>query len=138
MTNEQTLQQNWSQIQHRLREKWCELSQNDFEGVNGDIERLVGVIQQRTQESRAAIEAYVDQCIAESRSMANAAAEQAREYYDQASIAAQQKYDELAAQVQHRMSEMESLIQQKPAQSVAAAFGVGVLAGVTIALLLKK
>ncbi len=138
MTNEQTLQHNWSQIQNRLQEKWRELSQNDFEGVNGNIDRLVGVIQQRTQESRAAIESYIDEVITESRSVADAAAENAREYYDQAAQVAQQKYDELSAQFQQRFADMESVIQQKPAQSVATAFGVGLLAGVTIALLLKK
>ena len=46
----------WNITKGKLKQKWAKLTDNDLEYADGKQEELVGRIQKRTGESRAAVE----------------------------------------------------------------------------------
>jgi uncharacterized protein YjbJ (UPF0337 family) len=53
--NQQVLQGNWNEIRGKLREKWGELTNDDVQSFNGNVDQLIGSIQRKTGESRESI-----------------------------------------------------------------------------------
>lgn len=52
----QKWQGRWEQLTGRVKSIWAEITDDEVGRVEGDYERLVGVINERTGESREAIE----------------------------------------------------------------------------------
>ena len=61
MINQQILEGNWNEIKGKLRQKWGQLTDDDFQQIRGDAEQLIGVIQRKTGEAREAIEQYLQE-----------------------------------------------------------------------------
>ena len=51
MINQATLQGNWNEIKGKLRKHWGQLSNDDVQTFNGNIDQLVGLI--RRQDGRS-------------------------------------------------------------------------------------
>ena len=60
MVNAQVLQGQWNQVRGELKKKWGQLTEDDLRFNNGNIDQLVGKIQQRTGEAREAIEQFLE------------------------------------------------------------------------------
>ena len=60
MVNAQVLQGQWNQVRGELKKKWGQLTEDDLRFTNGNIDQLVGKIQQRTGEAREAIEQFLE------------------------------------------------------------------------------
>lgn len=133
MVNSQTLEGHWNEIRGAVLEEWAQITDDDLQKVRGNAERLVGVIQQKAGESREKIEAFLDRAVDESGSSIERTSEAAR----QASEKVRQQYDQVADQVTSGYREAESVVRQRPAESVAVAFGAGLIAGVVTTLVLK-
>ena len=61
MINQTTLKGNWNEIKGKLRSHWGQLSNDDIQAFNGNVDQLVGLIERKTGETRAAVEDYLDQ-----------------------------------------------------------------------------
>jgi uncharacterized protein YjbJ (UPF0337 family) len=133
MVNQSVLAGNWKQIKGKLREKWGALADDDVASFNGNVDQLVGKIQQKTGESRQAVERFLEEVSASGSSVAGRASEamhQAGDYMR-----------DRAGRVRDSMSEgysaAEGYVQERPATSVAFAFGCGVVCGIGLALLFR-
>ena len=62
--NVQGLQGQWNQLKGEVKKRWGQLSEDDLKWSGGNIDQLVGRIQQRTGETRESIEKYLDQLTA--------------------------------------------------------------------------
>lgn len=51
---------NWNQITGNLKEKYGELSQDDITKSEGKADQLIGIIQEKTGESKEKIKEYID------------------------------------------------------------------------------
>jgi uncharacterized protein YjbJ (UPF0337 family) len=60
MVNQQSLQDNWHEITCKLRNKWSQLTNEDLQAAQGNIEQLVALIQRQTGEARIAIEHFLE------------------------------------------------------------------------------
>jgi uncharacterized protein YjbJ (UPF0337 family) len=133
MVNQSVLQGNWKQIRGKLKEKWGRLADDDVATFDGNVDQLVGKIQQKTGESRMSVERFLEEVSNQGESVMA----RAKDSMHSAAEYAQEK----AAQVRDSMSEgyaaAESFVQERPAQSMAFAFGCGVAVGVGLALLLR-
>ena len=78
--NVQGLQGHWNQLKGEVMKRWGELSEDDLKWSGGNIDQLVGRIQQRTGETREAIEKYLDQLTSQSSSAVSSAVESVGSY----------------------------------------------------------
>jgi len=144
MVNQEQLQGSWNQVKGRLREKWGQLSESDVATFGGDIDQLVGLIQRKTGETRKNIEGFLDNLSADGGSFTarasdtvRQATEGARQYANQALESVQENYGHVGDSVRQGYEEAEAMVHERPAESIAVAFGVGVLIGMMITVTMR-
>jgi ElaB/YqjD/DUF883 family membrane-anchored ribosome-binding protein len=99
---------------------------------------LVGLIQQKTGETRQQIENTLDKFCEECGGFFGEASAVTREYVDRASEAMRTAADQMSEGARMRYIEAQRLVRQRPAESVAVAFGTGLIAGVIVGLLVRS
>lgn len=52
---------NWKQVKGRVKQEWGSVTDDDLQEVEGEAERLVGVIEERTGEERETVENRLDE-----------------------------------------------------------------------------
>jgi uncharacterized protein YjbJ (UPF0337 family) len=134
MVNQQVLAGNWNEVKGKLKEKWGKLSEDDLRTFSGNVDQLVGQIQRKTGETREVIEHFLGEVAEDASGAAANLRDRVQEGAAMAAETARQGYDTL----RHGYAEAERTIQQRPAQSMAVAFGLGVAAGVGLALLCRQ
>ncbi len=149
MINQQVLQGNWNEIKGKLRSKWGQLTSDDVQRFDGNVDRLMGLIQKKTGAGRETIEEFLGEVTAHGASVVGAATETARDYAQQAASAIQEGashaadslrdgYASAHDSVQEGYEETEELVRRHPAESTAICFGAGVLTGLVVALLIHR
>jgi len=138
MVTRQELEGKWNEVKGRLQDRWGQLTDDELQRGRGSANELVGVVQQKTGESRREIEAFLDQVVAEGGSTVGAAKEAAQEYVHQASEAVHAGYEQVAESVRSTYEQAESAVRRRPGESVAVAFGAGIITGVVLGLMLKS
>src|SRR6056297_1222522 len=107
MMNRQELEGKWDQVKGRLQDRWGELTDDELQRVRGDATALVGVIQQKTGESRREIEAYLDGMLGNGAARVRAAADQVRDYGQRVAESAHDGYEQVADSVRTGYAEAE-------------------------------
>jgi len=138
MANQQTLQGNWNEIKGKLRSKWGSLTDDDLKNFNGNVDQLVGTIQRKTGEARESIEQFFDSLSSDGASSISKATESVRNYAQHAAESLQESSKQAADSMRDGYAEVEDMVRQRPAESLAVCFGVGVITGVVVSLLLKS
>jgi uncharacterized protein YjbJ (UPF0337 family) len=134
MVNQQVLAGKWNEVSGKLKKKWGKLTDDDLETFNGNVDQLVGRIQRKTGESRDAIETFLGEVAEEGAEMMSDLRGRVEEAAEQVTEGMRQGYQ----RVRGGYAEAERVVQQRPAQSVAVAFGLGLLAGLGAAMLLRE
>lgn len=127
--NVQVLQGRWNQLKGELKKRWGQLSDDDLRWSEGNIDELIGRIQERTGEARDAIEKYLGQLASEGRSTVSSAVESAGAYAQEVSHRLRDRYSGLSEQAQEGYYTARDYISRNPMGWIAIAFGVGVLTG---------
>jgi len=123
--NAQELQGQWNQLQGKVKEKWGQLTDDDLNIHSGNIDQLVGRIQQRTGEGREAVENFLSQLTAGGSSTIANAAGAVSNFAQQAGERFRDRYGNLSDSAQ-------DVVRHNPSQSLVAAFGVGIVAGLIV------
>ncbi len=126
-TNAQTIQGQWTYLCGLAKERWSQLTDDDLGALEGNIERLVGRIQQKTGEGREAIETFFSDATSRGSSAVAHAADAAGRYAHQVGDQIRQRYDNA-----------ESVVRHHPTETVIAAFGIGVVAGLIAGLAMRS
>jgi len=138
MVNTQELQGQWNQVRGQLKKKWGQLTEDDLKFTNGNIDQLIGRIQHKTGEAREAVESFLDDLTSHGASAIASAADSAGQYARYAADQVREGYNRVSDQFGRQYDASRELIRDNPAQSVATAFGVGVLLGVVVGLALRS
>jgi uncharacterized protein YjbJ (UPF0337 family) len=138
MVNTQVLQGQWNQVRGQLKKKWGQLTDDDLKFGNGNLDQLVGRIQNKTGEAREAIESFLDEMTSQGASAVSQAAESVKNYAGYASDQVRDGYNRISDQLGRRYEASQDLIRENPARTVATAFGVGVVLGVVVGLALRS
>jgi uncharacterized protein YjbJ (UPF0337 family) len=138
MVNTQVLQGQWNQVRGQLKKKWGQLTEDDLKFGNGNLDQLVGRIQNKTGEAREAIESFLDEMTSQGASAVSQAAESVKNYAGYASDQVRDGYNRISDQLGRRYEASQDLIRENPARTVATAFGVGVVLGVVVGLALRS
>jgi uncharacterized protein YjbJ (UPF0337 family) len=138
MLNQQTLQGNWNEIRGKLRTKWGQLTGDDVQAFNGNVDQLVGMIQRKTGETRSAVEGFLEEVTAGGSNTITQAAEQAREYATQFAQDASKRAHDAADSMRRGYQEAEHMIRERPGESAAVCFGAGMVLGIVLGLMLRS
>jgi len=147
--NAQELQGQWNNLRGQVKQKWGQLTDDDLQIHGGNIDQLVGKIQQKTGEGREAIEKFLGELTSRGSSGVATAAEAVGNFAHQASdrlrdqygnVAGQlrDQYGQIADRARDRYDHAQDVVRHNPGQSVAAAFGVGLVVGVVVGLALRS
>lgn len=137
MTREE-IQGNWTQLKGQIRERWGQITDDELQEAQGNGEQLIGFLEAKTGESRRQIEQFVNSALNEGQNMLERATQSAKGYARAASQAANNNYHALEKGFESGLNEANQLVKSRPAESLAAAFGLGILAGVVVTLLMKS
>jgi uncharacterized protein YjbJ (UPF0337 family) len=138
MVNAQVLQGQWNQIRGELKKRWGQLTDDDLRFSGGNIDQLIGKIQQRTGEGREAIEQFLSEVTSRGASAISQAAGQVGEYARYAGDQMREGYNRISDQFGRGYDYSQEMIRENPGRSIATAFGVGVLLGVVVGLALRS
>ncbi len=138
MITRQELEGHWNQVKGQVKERWGQLTDEELMQGRGSADQLVGVIEQKTGESRRAIEDFLEQAIEDGTGAVQQLTDNARAYADQAGESLRNQYEQMSEKARAGYSEAEHMVQRKPVESVAVAFGAGILTGVIVGLVLRS
>jgi ElaB/YqjD/DUF883 family membrane-anchored ribosome-binding protein len=138
MVTQQQLAGYWQTIKDRVQKRWAGVTDQDLAEAEGNVEGLIGLIQRKAGESREAIENFLHEIVASGSSMMHDGADRAREYVHVAGQRLGQAYDRVAENLHDGYQRAEKYVQHNPAQSVAIAFGAGVLTGLILGIALRR
>jgi uncharacterized protein YjbJ (UPF0337 family) len=136
--NVQGLQGRWNHVKGEVKKRWGQLSDDDLSWAGGNIDQLVGRIQQRTGETREAIESFLGQLTSEGGSTISAAAQSVGSYVHDVSHRLRDHYGDVSQRAQEGFVTVRDTVSQNPMRWVGIAFGVGVLTGVLTGLSLSR
>jgi uncharacterized protein YjbJ (UPF0337 family) len=127
--NVQSMQGRWNQLKGEVKKQWGQLTDDDLNWSGGNIDHLVGRIQQRTGESRENIEKFFDKLTSEGSSTVSKAVEQVGSYAQDMSHRLRDHYGDVSEQAREGFIHARDYVGRNPVQWIAVAFGVGMLAG---------
>jgi len=137
MINQTTLKGNWNEIKGKLRSHWGQLSNDDVQTFNGNVDQLVGLIERKTGETRSVVEDYLNQLTANGAATVGAAVEDARQYVQDAAQRIQDGSRQAMDSFRDNYEEAEEMVRRRPTESVAVCFGIGVFVGLLFGLTLR-
>ena len=135
MALQQKLQGNWKEAVGRIKHHWGQLTDDELLQTEGDIDRLIGVVQRKTGESRDAIENILND-VADDLG-ADGVAGHAKEYLHAARQRVQETAEHVGESVQEGYEQAERVMKRHPFETVAVSFGVGLLGGLVVGLMIR-
>jgi len=136
--NAQELQGQWNKLRGQVKEHWGQLTDDDLQIQRGNVDQLVGRIQQRTGETRDAIEKFLTELTSRGSSAVAQATEAVSNFAQQAGDRLRDRYGDLSEQARDRYEMAQDVVRHNPGQTVLAAFGVGLVAGLVVGLALRS
>jgi uncharacterized protein YjbJ (UPF0337 family) len=135
MLNAQQVHGQWNSLRGKIKEKWGQLTDDDLRVVSGNVDQLVGTIQQKTGEAKEEIEQFINGLM--SNPSLKRAAEVATDYAQQAAASVRDSYDEVSEQVRQGAEVVQKQVKEHPTQSMLACFGLGIITGIVVGTVLR-
>ncbi|MEX2171833.1 MAG: CsbD family protein [Pirellulales bacterium] len=136
MITKEELQGSWNGIKGKLKERWGQITDNEWREASGNVDQLVGLIQRKTGEARTQIEGFIDRLV--NHSSTDQITDEAAAYTAQATAAIQDFKERLSETMQEQLSQAEDLVRRRPTESLLAALGTGLVVGVVIGCLSRS
>lgn len=126
---------NWNQLKGKIKQRWGQLTDDELQEVEGNIDQLIGLVQQKTGEARQHVERVITKLNEDTGGAFLQATEAARQYADQATEALRGAADQIRERGMEGYEEAQRMVRRRPAESVALAFGTGLVVGLVVGLL---
>jgi uncharacterized protein YjbJ (UPF0337 family) len=145
MLTREELQGTWTQLKGQIRERWGQITDDELQQVHGDGEQLLGFLQKKTGQSRQDLEKFIRQSMDKGRQVGERAqgyvqqaADTARDYAQRATQSVREGYDSVEQSMEEGYDEAQQMVRSRPMESLGAAFGAGLVAGVLVSLMLRS
>jgi uncharacterized protein YjbJ (UPF0337 family) len=159
MLNTAEIRGHWNVIQGKLKERWGQLTDDDLRIGEGNIDQLIGRIQERVGVERRAVEEAIAQISAQAPSLdefqavakqkVQEVAENVRRGANEAVRHFQENYEEVGQHLQEGLEEANQkfqagyrtankLVRRRPVESVATTFLAGVITGLFVAMITRS
>ena len=113
------------------------LTQDDLQTFSGNVDQLVGLIQRKTGKAREEVQKYLEEVTSDTSSAIGKTAQSAQDFAHKATETVQETYEQTAERVRGGYAEAEKFVRSKPAESVAVAFGAGLVIGLIVGVALR-
>jgi uncharacterized protein YjbJ (UPF0337 family) len=134
MSTQEQLMGNWNQLKGKVKQRWGQLTDDELSHVEGNFDQLVGLVQQKTGETRQNIERTLSDISNQAGGAFTQASEMAREYAEQAGERLRGAADQVRERTQGYAEDAQEMVRQRPAESVAVAFGAGLIVGLLVGI----
>ncbi len=134
MTTQEQLMGNWNQFKGKVKQRWGQLTDDELSEVEGNFDQLVGLVQQKTGEARQQIERTLNDLSSQAGGTFTDVTESARQYVDQAGEKLRGAADQIRERGQAYAEDAQAMVRRRPAESVAVAFGAGLIVGLIVGL----
>src|SRR5215212_2025497 len=134
MSTQEQLMGNWNQLKGKVKQRWGQLTDDELTHVEGNFDQLVGLVQQKTGESRENIERTLHEFSNQAGGAFTQATEMAREYAEQAGETLRGAADQVRQRTQGYAQDAQAMVRNRPAESVAVAFGAGLIVGLMVGI----
>jgi uncharacterized protein YjbJ (UPF0337 family) len=136
--NAQELQGQWNRLKGQVKEKWGQLTDDDLNITGGNVDQIVGRIQQKTGVARETIEKYLTELTSHGASAVAQASQAVGDFAHQAGGRLRDSYEQASGYARDQYEAAEDLVRTRPGQSIAAAFGIGLVAGLIVGLAVRS
>jgi uncharacterized protein YjbJ (UPF0337 family) len=138
MTTQEEVFGHWNQLKGKIKESWGQLTDDELEEVEGKFDQLVGLIQQKSGEGRQQIERTIRELSARLGDATTQTTEGVRRYVEDVGETVSGIVDHTRERAQEHLEEAQEMMRRRPAESVAVAFGTGLLIGVVVGLVVRS
>ncbi|MDZ4687008.1 MAG: CsbD family protein [Planctomycetaceae bacterium] len=145
MLTREELQGTWTQLKGQVRERWGQITDDELQQVHGDAEQFMGFLQKKTGQSRPELEKFVrqamdkgKQAMDQGKNTVQQVADTARDYAQRAGQSVREGYEAVEHNVEEGYEEAQEMVRARPMESLTAAFGAGLVAGVLVSLMLRS
>jgi len=132
MVSQEKLSGDWHSVVGKVKEKFGQITNDDLSRIQGNMEQLVGLIQQKAGQTREQAESFLASMNDKAGSTFRDVTERGQQAYSQAS----EMLDEGVKQASQKAGEgyeyARETVARRPAESLALIAGLGVLAGIAI------
>ncbi len=135
MSTQEKVMGNWNQMKGKVKQKWGQLTDDELSEVEGNIDQLVGLVQQKTGEARQHIERVLHDISEQAGGSFTQATESARQYAEQATEQLRGAAEHMRDRTMEGYEQAQDIIRKRPAESIAVAFGTGILLGIVVGLI---
>lgn len=138
MLTQEHIQGGWTELKGKIQQRWGELSNDELAEFEGELNQLVGLIHRKTGDAKAEITKELCEIDSRFRPLYEQAMESAQEYVNRTTQAATEFADDVGQRFAAGHAEAQQLVQRRPMESVAVAFGAGIVAGVIVGLVVRS
>jgi uncharacterized protein YjbJ (UPF0337 family) len=135
MSTQEKMAGNWNQVKGKVKQKWGQLTDDELSEVEGNFDQLVGLVQQKTGQARDNIERILHDISEQAGGTFTQATETARQYAGQAAEQLRGAAGQARDRTMEGYEQAAEMIRRRPAESVAIAFGTGILLGIVVGLI---
>jgi len=129
MITKEEIQGNWNSFVGGVQKRYSEITGDDLAAVKGNIQQMAGVIQAKTGQARAEIESYLQSLSCDASGAINNVSEMASNMASRANDGLRDGYNYVTDKSQQGCDNARATVRQRPIETLAIAFGVGIVAG---------
>ena len=137
-TQQEHVFENWDSLKGKILERWNQLSEDELMDVEGHLDQLVSLIEQKTGEARKKIKRVIDELNEEYGGAFDDAKRAARDYAEHTNEAVHEAADRVRERAREGIEHAHETVRRRPAEAVAVAFGTGLLVGLVIGLMSRS
>ena len=134
MITREDLKNHWNVVKNRLQQNWRELSDTQLAQFNSTPKDLISAIQRTTGASWDEVESFLISVLRDGRDASQRVGGLVDQYGEEGSQFVRAGYDQLAASTAEYSKKVARTVQRRPMESIAIAFGVGLVAGAVVLL----
>lgn len=160
MITKEQAQGNWKTIVGAVKEKFGQITGDELTGVEGNLDKLIGLVQRKSGQSREWVESFLSDASGTTKNVVQQVGEKTSQYaqqaadvvrdnyehiadaaqkgYEQLNDAAHRGYDQLSDAASRGYDSTVKAVSNRPLESVAIALGCGILAGLVVGLSLSS
>ncbi len=134
MSTQEKIIGNWNQFKGKVKQRWGQLTDDELSEVEGNFDQLVGLVQQKTGEARQQVERILSELSSQAGGAFVDMTESARQYVEQAGEKLRGATDQIRERGQAYADDAQAMVRRRPAESVAVAFGAGLIVGLIVGM----